>query len=49
MSKKILLPVNFNKKNGQMTISLPKKKISNKVLEKIKLNKNVKLSMEDEW
>ena len=46
MVKKIKVNAVFNKANGQLTFSIPKKKISKKMFSDIKTNKKLKISLE---
>jgi hypothetical protein len=45
MSSKLKIPVVFNKNNGQINFSLPKKKISKESLDDIIKNKCIKLKI----
>lgn len=45
--KKLVLKVRVNKKNGQLNVNIPKKKISMKELDKIQKNGSIKLLLED--
>lgn len=46
-TKKLILKVRTNKRNGQMNISLPKKKFSMKELDTIQKTNSIKLLVED--
>jgi len=45
--KKLTLKVRVNKRNGQLNVSLPKKKFSMKELDNIQKTSSIKLLMED--
>ena len=45
--KKLLLKVRVNRSNGQLNVSIPKKRLSIKELDKIQKTNSIKLLMED--
>ena len=44
--KKLVIPISKNKNNGQLTFSLPKKKLSKKALEEIMKDNSIHLTLE---
>lgn len=46
MDKSIDVKAIFNKKNGQVNISLPKKKMSQKTINSLKLNPHLRIKLE---